>query len=367
MTPDSGIAGPADQAGWLSLRELAAGLARTPLLDQAGALDEPLLIVDLHDRGDPALLTAAREQARASERMLAGVRAGAIPPGQPWQDLVAALDLTLVPHAAVTPLPCIPVPDPVAAARQLRRAAAACPQACLALAQVLRSGPQLEVPAALALESFAYSTLLGGSEFGRWLNRRPVRAVPEPGPDPAVVAERQGDWLLVTLNRPARRNAYSRELRDALTGVLLVPVLDETIARVTITGAGPSFSSGGDLDEFGTAPDAATAHFIRTSGGAAGLLHRIAARTEAAVHGACVGAGVELAAFAGRVSAAPGTTFRLPELAMGLIPGAGGTVSLPRRIGRWRTAYLALRGEALDADTAVRWGLVDRILPAHGS
>jgi len=174
--------------------------------------------------------------------------------------------------------------------------------------------------------------------------------------------------LRVTLNRPARRNAYSRELRDALVEALLVPVLDETITRVVIEGAGPSFCSGGDLDEFGTAPDIATAHFIRTSGGAAGLLHRIADRAEVRVHGACVGAGVELAAFAGRVVAQPSATFRLPEVGMGLIPGAGGTVSIPRRIGRWRTLYLALSGTALDVEPAGRWVLVDGITgpPAAG-
>ncbi|MDQ6696224.1 MAG: enoyl-CoA hydratase/isomerase family protein, partial [Actinomycetota bacterium] len=55
------------------------------------------------------------------------------------------------------------------------------------------------------------------------------------------------------------------------------------------------------------------------------------------------------------------TTFRLPELAMGLVPGAGGTVSLPRRIGRHRTAWLALTGASIDAPTALDWGLVDTI------
>jgi enoyl-CoA hydratase/carnithine racemase len=77
------------------------------------------------------------------------------------------------------------------------------------------------------------------------------------------------------------------------------------------------------------------------------------------VHGDCIGAGLELPAFAGRVVAAPASRFRLPETAMGLVPGAGGTVSLPRRIGRARTAWLALSGEAINAGTALRWGLVD--------
>jgi enoyl-CoA hydratase/carnithine racemase len=82
---------------------------------------------------------------------------------------------------------------------------------------------------------------------------------------------------------------------------------------------------------------------------------------EAHVHGACVGAGVELPAFARRVVAAPDTWFQLPEVGMGLVPGAGGTASLPRRIGRQRTAWLALTGVRLPAATALEWGLVDAI------
>ncbi len=60
-----------------------------------------------------------------------------------------------------------------------------------------------------------------------------------------------------------------------------------------------------------------------------------------------------------RIAAAPDAVFGLPELSLGLIPGAGGTVSVTRRIGRWRTAYLVLSGRSIDADTALAWGLVD--------
>jgi enoyl-CoA hydratase/carnithine racemase len=62
------------------------------------------------------------------------------------------------------------------------------------------------------------------------------------------------------------------------------------------------------------------------------------------------------------VRAHPNTVFGLPELSLGLLPGAGGTVSVTRRIGRWRTAYLVLSGRRIDAATALRWGLVDEIL-----
>ena len=87
----------------------------------------------------------------------------------------------------------------------------------------------------------------------------------------------------------------------------------------------------------------------------------MAARVTAHLHGACVGAGIELAAFAGRVVATSDTRLALPEVALGLVPGSGGTVSIPRRIGRHRTAWLALGATFVDASTAVRWGLVDEI------
>src|SRR5262249_16652624 len=72
--------------------------------------------------------------------------------------------------------------------------------------------------------------------------------------------------------------------------------------------------------------------------------------------------GIELAAFAGKVSATVDTRIALPELTFGLIPGAGGTVSIPARIGRRRTAWLALTGTPLDPQTALDWGLVAHLL-----
>lgn len=124
------------------------------------------------------------------------------------------------------------------------------------------------------------------------------------------------------------------------------------------------FCAGGDLGEFGTTPSPVTGHFVRTTRSAAQALSAVAARVTAVVHGACVGAGLELLAFAHRVEAAPDAFFRLPEIPMGLVPGSGGTVSLPRRIGRQRTAWLALTGARIDIDTALRWGLVDAVTAA---
>lgn len=150
-------------------------------------------------------------------------------------------------------------------------------------------------------------------------------------------------------------------MRDALCEGLELAVADPSITEVVLSGEGASFSSGGDLDEFGSLPDPATAHAIRTTRSAARLLARCGERVRCEVQGACVGAGAELPAFSARVTASQDAFFQLPELAMGLVPGAGGTVSLPRRIGRQRTAWLALSGQRIDAATALAWGLVDEV------
>jgi enoyl-CoA hydratase/carnithine racemase len=153
-------------------------------------------------------------------------------------------------------------------------------------------------------------------------------------------------------------------MRDELVTLLQVAAADPTVTSIALTGAGPSFCSGGDLSEFGSVPDPVSAHLIRTTRSVAPWLARCASRTTAVVHGACVGAGTELPAFVAQVVARPDATFQLPEVPMGLIPGAGGTVSLPRRIGRQRTAFLAITGTTIDSGTALAWHLVDRIEPA---
>ncbi|MFF5992007.1 enoyl-CoA hydratase/isomerase family protein [Prauserella flavalba] len=341
-----------------SVTGLAEGAAAAPILGENGEVIDPLLVVDL-EAADAGTLEAATHAAIVADRVLVGVAAGE--PDEQWRGLSRALDVTFVACGAAPLGPeLVRSADPVADAAALYAAATACPRATLTLAQVLRAGEPLDVRAALDVESFAYSTLLGGTEFARWLTARGARPLPPPAAEPVLLARDDG-LLRITLNRPERRNAYGRELRDALTGALRLATVDDTITRVVLDGAGPSFCAGGDLGEFGTTPDLATAHLVRTRAGAGPLLHALARRVEVRVHGSCVGAGIELPAFAGRVVAAPGTTFRLPEVSMGLIPGAGGTVSIPRRIGRWRTLFAALSGRAIDADTALEWGLVDAV------
>lgn len=355
----------------ISIAELAEGVVGSsqgrPMLGEDGQVCDPLVLVDLEGIPAPAVVARAAAMARGGGGLYAGVASG--PPAHAVQPLLTALDVTLTPaRAAVSgraeaagavPRECVAVEDPDVAVRSLALTVVRCPQAAVVLGQLLRASEGLPVEAALDVESFAYSMLLGGPEFRRWLAGRPERPLPRLAPEPVLVRQ-EGDRLLVTLNRPERRNAYGRQLRDALTDALRVALLDPDI-KVVLDGAGPAFCSGGDLAEFGTTPDLVTAHFVRTLGGAGRLVSELKDRIEVHVHGPCVGAGVELPAFAGTVIAAEGTTFTLPEVSMGLLPGAGGTVSIPRRVGRWRTLYLALTGKPLDLPTALAWGLIDRM------
>jgi hypothetical protein len=233
------------------------------------------------------------------------------------------------------------------------------PQASVTLAQLLRLGDSLAPLDALVAESLAYATLQSGAEFARWLAARGAR-VRRPEPQPPLDVSRDGDRLRVVLNRPRIHNLYNAAMRDALVEAHVVAAADPQL-RVEISGAGRSFCAGGDLAEFGSVSDATTAHLIRSSANAGPYLLAITDRISVTAHGACVGAGIELAAFASRIDATPDAFFQLPEVSMGLIPGAGGTVSIVRRIGRQRAAWMALTGARVDASTALEWGLIDSI------
>ena len=236
------------------------------------------------------------------------------------------------------------------------------PSAATVLVQVLRATESLSIPEALTVESLAYATLQSGPEHASWLRSRKQSETAQPqDPGSAVLVERSGDVLTLMLNRPSRLNAISVEVRDALCEGLQLALCDRTIARISVSGAGRCFSIGGDLDEFGSAPDPVTAHAVRSVRLPAYFLSQCADRAEVKLHGGCIGAGVELPAFAGRVVAAKDSFFQLPEIRYGLIPGAGGCVSLPRRIGRHRTAWLALSARKIGAAKALQWGLVDAV------
>lgn len=233
------------------------------------------------------------------------------------------------------------------------------PLAANSLALLLRSVTHLPVAQALAAESAVYSMLQGSAEFGSWREGTTPTTFDEEAP--VVDVERHGDELMITLDRPPRHNAVTRQLRDELCAALRLAVVDDSIRSVILAGHGASFCSGGDLAEFGTRPDPALAHRVRLAQSPAMLIHQLRKRTTVRIHGATLGGGIEMAAFAANVIADPATRIGLPEVELGLIPGAGGTVSLTRRVGRQRVAALALAVDTIDAETALEWGLIDEI------
>jgi hypothetical protein len=243
----------------------------------------------------------------------------------------------------------------------VRRAVSDRPLAASTLTQVLRIGAQLPFADALAVESFAYSTLLGGSEFRAWRNAHPQKAPVSPDNAQRTRFTREGGIISVELAHPSRHNAIDARMRDSLCEAFSAVLDDPTAEALHLRGEGRAFSVGGELEEFGTTPDLATAHAVRSLRSPAFLLHRLRERATVFLQGACIGSGIEIPAAAGRIVAQSDSWFSLPEVSMGLVPGAGGTVTITARVGRQRTLYWALTNRKLNANAAREWGLVDEV------
>ena len=259
-------------------------------------------------------------------------------------------------HPLAASLDCV-VEAPVRA-ESLLAAILARPLAAGVLVQLLRTIEGMDPMSALLVESLAYATLQGGAEYCDWLGTR-APAARLPGGELHVA--RCGDVLSIEVDRPHARNAIDAAMRDALREAFDLAAIDATIARVELRGAGRAFGAGADLSEFGTTRDPAQAHAIRMRTLPALAAARCRSRMVSTVQGLCVGASLELAAW-GRIEAHEDAIFHLPELAMGLLPGAGGCVSLSRKIGRQRTALMVLSGRRIGVRTARDWGLVDAVL-----
>lgn len=335
-------------------------------IETIGGSATPVLAVDLRSI-DRSFCTGNRDHELLSALLAA-----------PWVNVAVVgpnLDVTLAPladsfdvligdHSQASAV--VDVDDVDRSIDELRDRVGASPAAAVALAQLLRSTHNVSIEQALHVESLTYAVLQSGETFLDWLGKRSSGTI-DAGSEQAVILDRTGSLLTITLNRPARRNALNVAMRDQLAEALALVADDPTLDGAIMSGAGDNFCAGGDLDEFGSTPSSAIGHRVRTLRSLPRLLHGVSSKVRVHLHGACVGAGIELPAFANSVIAHPDTTFRLPEVEFGLVPGAGGTVSITRRCGRHRTAWLALTGTSIDAETALAWQLVDRVDPMIGS
>lgn len=171
-----------------------------------------------------------------------------------------------------------------------------------------------------------------------------------------------GRIALVTLNRPERSNAYDVAMRDALYAALTAVRDDPGVRAMVLCGNGPAFSTGGDVAEFGSAPSPVRAREVRWLRDVWGALWSLPVVTIAAVHGYAVGGGFEMALLCDQAIAATDARFALPETGLGMIPGVGGTQTLPRLMGEGRAMHYALTGGWIDAQGARGCGLVTRVV-----
>jgi enoyl-CoA hydratase/carnithine racemase len=167
----------------------------------------------------------------------------------------------------------------------------------------------------------------------------------------------------LTLNRPEVRNAFNQEMIDELQEALRVIDKDEEIRVLIITGAGKAFQAGADIAELSLM---APLDILRWNEGIVrinGSLEKLRQPVIAAINGAAMGGGLELAISCTLRIMAESAKMALPEVKLGIIPGTGGTQRLPRLIGKGLAAELLLTGDVITAKDAHRVGLVNRVVP----
>lgn len=179
-----------------------------------------------------------------------------------------------------------------------------------------------------------------------------------------VIYEKKGNVAYVTLNRPRSLNAYSVAMRDDLFEVLGAVKVDDDVRVVVFKGAGDkAFCAGADLTEFLTAPSVTEARRIRAVRDLWKLFLSMPQPLVAALHGYVLGSGIEIALFCDIRIASDDVVFGLPEVGLGIIPGAGGTQTLPRIMGLSWSLDMLLANRRLNSDEAYRYGLVSRVVP----
>ena len=177
-----------------------------------------------------------------------------------------------------------------------------------------------------------------------------------------IIAENRGRVGLVTLNRPKALNALNQALIEELNLALAGFEADEGIGCTVITGSEKAFAAGADVKEMAekTYVDAYLGKFLEGWSGVAQTRKPVIA----AVSGFCLGGGCELAMMCDFIIASDTAKFGLPEITLGIMPGAGGTQRLPRFIGKAKAMDMILTGRMMDAAEAERSGLVARVVAA---
>ncbi|WP_375002168.1 crotonase/enoyl-CoA hydratase family protein [Gordonia sp. PS3] len=185
-----------------------------------------------------------------------------------------------------------------------------------------------------------------------------------------LLVERDGDVVTWTVNRPETRNAISDDdAIDALVDAATAVNRDQSVRAVILTGAGSAFSAGGNVKDmaaaaglFGGAPHQQRVGYREGIQRIPRAMYALEVPVIAAVNGPAVGAGCDLALMCDIRIASNTAFFAESFVKLGLIPGDGGAWLLPRAIGPARAAEMALTGDRVDAATALKWGIVSRVV-----
>jgi crotonobetainyl-CoA hydratase len=179
---------------------------------------------------------------------------------------------------------------------------------------------------------------------------------------PAALAERRGNVMVITPNRPEARNAVNGALSTAVGDALQQAQDDPDVRAVVITGAGESFCAGADLKAISRREN--LFHPDHSDWGFAGYVHHyIDKPTIAAVNGTALGGGSELALASDLVVAEERAKFGLPEVKRGLIAAAGGVFRIVDHLPRKVAMELILTGEPMSSADALKWGLINQVVP----
>lgn len=167
----------------------------------------------------------------------------------------------------------------------------------------------------------------------------------------------------ITLARPEALNAINLGMRDELWTYVHAALWDPDVRVLVFAGEGRAFSAGADIREFGSAESLHAAREARRQRDLWGLLEALPKPTIAALHGVCFGAGIELPLYCDLRIAAEDARIALPEVTLGYIPSAGATQLAPRVAGSGPASQLIFSGLPIDAEQALEWGIVHRIVP----
>ena len=181
-----------------------------------------------------------------------------------------------------------------------------------------------------------------------------------------ILFEKMGHIACITLNRPHVLNIYNVRMRDELYEVLSAIKADGEVHVVLIRGAGEkAFCAGADLSEFLSAPAPTAARHVRWQRDVWGLFLSLPQPVIAALHGYVFGSGIEMAMCCDIRIASEDAVFSLPEVALGIIPAAGATQTVPRTVGPGAALDLLLTGRRVGAQEALEMKLVNSVVPRH--